>query len=84
MIATHKHLPSFLGNIDYTDVLQQTKSISLNTEKRRCFEIETLDDKESEEPEKLRIRGTPGSHLIEFHPDSATIWIIDDESMYYQ
>jgi hypothetical protein len=47
---------------------------------RHCFTIETTDDEEEEEPERLQIVGTAISHLIEFVPDSAVIWIVDDDS----
>ena len=33
-----------------------------------------------EEPERLEIVGTAISPFIEFNPDHAAIWIVDDES----
>ena len=40
----------------------------------------TVNDEMEEEPERLEIVGTAMGQFIEFNPDSATIWIEDDES----
>ena len=61
---------------------EETRRISSNTESRHCFTIETKDDDEEEEPERLKIEGTAVSHLIEFVPDEAMIWIVDDDSKF--
>ena len=57
-----------------------TKNISRKTATRQCFTLKTTDDGIDEEPERLRITGSSVSRLLEFHPGSAVIWIVDDES----
>ena len=61
---------------------KETKIISRNTVLRHCFTIKTKDDDEEEEPERLKIEATAVSHLIEFVPDEAVIWIVDDDSKF--
>ena len=73
---------NYAGSTDYNDILPVTRDISRQNQ-RQCFRFITVDDDVDEEPEHLAIRGTPISHLIEFTPDSAVIWIIDDESKLY-
>ena len=70
----------FSGDDDY-EHLQNATFISQSGVSRRCFTFVTVDDEMEEEPERLEIVGTAISHLIEFNPDIATIWIVDDESM---
>ena len=65
---------------DYEPLEEFTTSISRSTVSQQCFKIHTNDDSEEEEPERLVIEGTAISHLIEFSPDSAVIWIVDDDS----
>ena len=55
-------------------------SISRTTVMRQCFTVETNDDEDEEPPERLGMTGTANSHLIEFNPDTAMIWIVDDDS----
>ena len=64
------------------DLEEETKRISRNTVSRHCFTIKTKDDDEEEEPERLKIEATAVSHLIEFVPDEAVIWIVDDDSKF--
>ena len=72
---------STAGNGDY-DRIQGDDSpgtISLDV-LRQCFEVITVDDEETEEPEMFYMVVDERDHLIEFNPDSTVIWIIDDDS----
>ena len=42
--------------------------------------METIDDDDEEQPERLGMTGTAVSHLIEFNPSTTVIWIVDDDS----
>ena len=68
------------GVDDYEVILGTQKSISLSTVSRQCFTVETIDDDEEEQPERLGMTGTAVSHLIEFNPSTTVIWIVDDDS----
>ena len=67
---------------DYTPRMETRFMSRMFNISRHCFEFETIDDDDIEQPEKLEMSGATVSHLIEFNPDSTTIWIIDDESKY--
>jgi hypothetical protein len=69
-------------NDDYVTILGTTMSISRTTVMRQCFTVETNDDEDEEPPERLGMTGTANSHLIEFNPDTAVIWIVDDDSLF--
>ena len=61
--------------------MQVAKNISRKTVTRQCFALSTTDDDVYEEPERFQILGSAvSSRFLQFHPDSAVIWIIDDES----
>ena len=55
-------------------------NISRTTVTRQCYTLEAVDDDVDEEPERLSITGSAISSILEFHPNSAVVWIIDDES----
>ena len=71
---------SLAGGDDYKVILGTQKSITRNIVERQCFTVETSDDDEEEEPERLGMTGTAVSHLIEFNPNTTVIWIVDDDS----
>ena len=42
--------------------------------------MKSVDDAEEEAPERLEMTVTDVDHLIEFNPDTASVWIVDDDS----
>ena len=65
---------------DYEDIVGFGSFIVKPSPMQRCFTVRSVDDAEEEAPERLEMTAIDVDHLIEFIPDTTSVWIVDDDS----
>ena len=79
------HLTIVLGLEDYEQL--SILSVFTDDHRRRCFNVTIIDDNVSEQIENFHVQlvaDSPSSSLsVNLLPDSATVYIVDDDGMHY-